>query len=128
MGSNIIFVDREDIRTIEEEEKSNFIKNTLTSIGLPEEDIKNCFPVEGKVLSVQNKISLRKLCENFQISIFDDLDGGIKIYVTEAKEKTLVAEWKKCWFALRIDPSEIDRSKRTFAELHFKWWTVFEEE
>jgi|SRR3990167_2252806 len=128
MGSKVILIDREDIRKIEGEEKYNFIITILLSLGLPEERIEACYPADGEELSVQNKMCLRKLCQEFQITIVDDLDGGVKIYVTSEKEKTLIAEWKKCWYALRVDLEELDRSKRIFAELHANWWSLFEDE
>lgn len=128
MGSKTILVDREDTRIVEGEEKYNFIITILLNLGLPEEEIEACYPADDEELSVQNKIKLRKLCDSFQISVIDDMDGGLKIYVTSENEKTLVAEWKKCWFMMKINNEELDRSKKIFAELHTSWWSVFEEE
>jgi hypothetical protein len=127
MGSEIFLADREDFRKIEIQEQQNFILSILFSLGLPKEELDNCL-VKDKILSVEDKIKLIKLCENFQISIIDDTDGGIKIYVRSDNTEVLVAEWYKSNFILRIDHSMINRNKKLFVEIHTKWWSMFEEE
>lgn len=117
-----ILADREDIKEVVEEEQFNFTANVLSELGIPlEEDV---FPEEGyKAFTVEHKIKLRKLLQKFDTTIVDDRDGGITIYV----DKTLVAEWKKCRFNLRKDPSAVDPSKRLYAEIMIDYWTIFEE-
>lgn len=115
-----IFVDREDIRTIEAEEQLNFVSDVLENMGLPTDD---CFINEGsREFTLSNKINLRALLNKFQVLILDDRDGGIKIFV----DNELIAEWKKSTFELRQDLTAINPSKKLFAVLHIEYWSVFE--
>lgn len=121
-----IFVDREDIRTVEAEEQFNFVRTVLETMGLPTED---CFPEEDTELNqqditLQHKINLRQLLKKFQVLILDDRDGGIKIFVDEE----LVAEWKKSRFELRQDLTAVDPRKKLYAVLHIEYWTMFEDQ
>lgn len=133
MGEGVIICDREDIRTVEAEEQLSFVFSVLESIGIPEEELLACTP-EDDGLTVEKKILLRDLCKHFKITLLDDMDRGLKIYVEiaiEDSEKTqqmLVAEWKKPWFVLKIDSSSIDRTKRYYAELHTNWWIMQEDQ
>ncbi len=129
MGSKTVLVNREDIRSVEAEEQFSFVISTLLDLGIPEELLEPCIPKENEEFTVDQKIKLRKVCKDFRVSIVDDLDGGVMIYVSQEQEApTLVAEWKKCKFVLRTDPAALERANRTYAEVHAEWWTIFEEE
>lgn len=123
LSSDIILVDREDVQKITSEEQFNFIINILANIGLPEEQLEIFLNQE---FSVEQKIKFRKLCETFDISVIDDLEGGVKIYVISNHERTMIAEWYKPKYVLRINSEELDRSKKFFVELHTSWWSVFD--
>ena len=115
---------RDNYREVEEEWKFEFIYHVLSSIGIPEEILGKCFPDGGiEELTVEHKIELRKYMKQFDVTIVDDRDGGIKIFV----EQELVAEWKKCKFVLREDPKEVDPSKRLYTEIQADVWTIFDE-
>ena len=73
--------------------------------------------------TVEHKIELRKHMDQFSVTIVDDRDGGIKIFV----ERDKVAEWKKCTFILREDPSEVNPSKRLYMEISGDIWTIFDD-
>lgn len=126
MGSKTILSDREDIKNIEAEEQINFVFSVLQASGVSEDKLEACLTEE--TLSVKNKIIFRKLCEKEQISIVDNLDGSLKIYMKAEHQDVLVAEWFQPSYTLRIDNSVIDRSKRMFVEILFRWWTVFEDD
>lgn len=126
MGSKTILSDREDIKNIEAEEQINFVFSVLQASGVSEDKLEACLTEE--ILSVKNKIIFRKLCEKEQISIVDNLDGSLKIYMKAEHQDVLVAEWFQPSYTIRIDNSVIDRSKRMFVEILFRWWTVFEDD
>lgn len=126
MGSKTILSDREDIKNIEAEEQINFVFSVLQTSGVSEDKLEGCLTEEN--LSVKNKIIFRKLCEKEQISVVDNLDGSLKIYMKAEHQDVLVAEWFQPSYTLRIDNSVIDRSKRMFVEILFRWWTVFEDD
>lgn len=116
-----ILANREDIKKVKAEEQYNFTVHVLQAIPLPIEDI---LPDTLDEFTVDQKIQLRKLCDTFGVSIVDDRDGGVMIYV----DQTLIAEWKKCLVTLRIDHSEVNPSKKMYAEVHTEWWTIFDGE
>lgn len=115
----IVFVDRDDYKKVEEEEQNKFIFYVLESMGVPTDE----WP-EGFEFSVQDRINMRAVLNKYGVSIIDDRDGGIKIYV----DKEVVAEWKKCTYNLREDKSELEHSKRLFYEMHIDCWSLFDED
>lgn len=114
-----ILCNRQDIRQTKTEEQYNFIVYVLQNVGLPLEDV---LPEEYKDFSVEHKIKLRELLFKFDITLVNDRDDGVMIYV----DKTLIAKWKKPHVILRTDLSEIDPAKRMYAEIQTEWWSVFE--
>lgn len=111
-----IFVDREDVKTVEEEERNGFIKDTLKQIGL---DIDDIWP--EILLSLEEKIKLRDYLNKFDILILDTKDT-FEIYVG----KELVAKWYRPLFALKTDLSEINPSKKIFVEMTIMHESIFE--
>lgn len=115
---------RDNYRDVEKEWQYEFIYYVLESIGIPEEILQGCFPEEGmQAFTVFHKIELRKHMNKFAVSIVDDKDGGINIFV----ERDKVAEWKKCKFTLREDPAEVDPAKRLYIEIKADIWTIFDQ-
>lgn len=119
----LVLSNREDIRKIEEEERIIFIRSILQSMDIP---LDNCFPEEDvdEEWTVEHKINLRKILSEFKIDLVDDFGGGIKIFV----DKDLIAEWFKPYFVLKTDLSEPNPKNRLFAEIHFRSWSLFEEQ
>lgn len=111
-----IFVDREDVKTVEEEERNSFIKTVLEQIGL---DISDIWP--NILLSLDEKIKLREYLNKFDVLILD-VKETLEIYVG----KELVAKWYRPLFALKTDLSEINPSKKIFVEMTIIYESIFE--
>ncbi|MAE87668.1 MAG: hypothetical protein CMB80_33350 [Flammeovirgaceae bacterium] len=115
---------RDNYRKVEEEWQYEFIYHVLSTIGIPEEILEGCFPEEGiDSFTVHHKIELRHYMKKFDVTIVDDRDGGIKIFV----EQDIIAEWKKCKFVLKEDPKTVDPSQRLYMEIKADVWTIFDE-
>lgn len=123
-----IYVDREDVRRVEGEEQRAFVRDIIERLELPNfEDIwpeeeEDSEPDEQR--DVQSKIKLRELLGHFGVDIVGDGDRGLKIYF----DKQVIAEWKKPFVVLRKDMSEVIPSKRLYAELQIKYWSVFHDQ
>ncbi len=120
-----IYVDREDVRRVEGEERSAFIREVIEHLDLPELD--EIWPIEeteGGGISVENKVKLRALLGHFGVDIVDDGDRGVKIYF----DRKAIAEWKKPFVVLRTDMSDPVPSRRLFAEMQIKYWSVFHDQ
>ena len=113
-----IYIDREDSRRIEEEERDSFIKGILGEIGIPLDDV---WPSE-RLGDVDQKIEFQKRMEEFELDILDDGDHGVKIYVGE----DLIAEWFKPQFVMHTDRKARRPSKRLFYEMQIRFWSMFE--
>lgn len=122
MGSKSILLpdnDRIQADNVITEEQLGFILSVLLASGIPEQKIESCL-TNGELSTVQNKIAFRKFCEKEQISIVDDTQGGLKIYVKTGDQEILMGEWFKPFLISRI------RSRKLFTEIHLNWW-MFEE-
>lgn len=104
-------------REIEEEEKSRFVRSILEAIDVPLD-----FWGPEDVLSVEGKMRLRSVLNSLDIEIIDDRDGGLIVYADKEK----IAEWFKCEYVLRQDPSAINPRKRVFLEMQVNFWSIFE--
>jgi hypothetical protein len=113
-----IFIDREDCKIIEEEERNIFIKGVLEEIGVPLEEV---WP--EIILSLENKIKLRNLLSKLDIEVIEE-DRGYKIYC----DNSLLAEWCKPRFILRKDPAARVPSKKLYYEMVIKTWSVYEDQ
>lgn len=124
--------DRDNYREVEKEWQWEFVFYVLNHMGIPDEELMECLPEDGDYLkiSTNHKISLRKYMDKRDVTIVDDRDGGLKIYVFigELEEHILVAEWKKCKFIYKEDLRQIDPNKRVYVEVHADVWTSFGEE
>lgn len=118
---NSIYIDREDVKSTEEQEKFSWIINTISNIGIAEElEI----PENVEDLSVEFRKNMRGLLQKFDIKIIDEHDGNVKIYV----EDNLIGEWHKPQYILRTDLSAIEPSKKLFVEMVLDHWSVFDGE
>jgi hypothetical protein len=113
-----IYIDREDLALAEAEERDLFIKEVLTKIGIPLEEI---WP-EEHLETVEDKIEFRKLMDHYDVDILDDGDRGVKIYVDD----DVIAEWKKPRYILRIDYQARRPVNRVFYEMIISFWSMFE--
>ena len=118
MKSYSIYIDREDVKVVEDEEKNMFVKNILDEIGI---DYQKVWPT--KTLNVKQKVKLRKLFEDFDIDI---LEHGKELLVYVGDD--LIAEWKTPKYILRTDPKARRANKRMYYEMIVTYWTLFDDE
>lgn len=113
-----IFVDRDNYKEVEEEEKNRFLKGVLQDIGIPVEDV---WP--GLSLSVEEKIELRKMLGKYDITILGQ-GGNVEIYVKDE----LVASWSRPRYRLLVDDKELDPAKKLFLEMTINCSSIFDED
>lgn len=114
-----VYLDREDARQIEEEERNLFVRGILEEVGVPLDGI---WPDIS--LTVEQKIKLRGLLEKLDIEIIDDGDRGYQIYY----QNTKLAEWFKPRFILREDKRARTLSKRLYYEMVIKTWSQYDQQ
>ena len=108
----------ENVKQVEEEEKSRFLRSLLEQIGVPIQD----FWTTDNTLSTDQRIKLRSILATYNIQVIDNLDGHMQVYV----EQELVGEWFKSIYKLKRDLQQLDRKKQLYTELSIKYWTIFE--
>jgi hypothetical protein len=118
MKTYSIYIDKEDVNRVEEEERSGFVKSILLSFGVPLDGI-----WDDDYLTVENKIKLRDLLEKLELRVIYE-GGEARIY----HQKDLVAEWFRPRFIMREDPSAIDKTKRYYYEMVISTNSMFEGE
>lgn len=125
---------RSNFREVEHEWQWEFVYYVLSNLGIPEEALDSCFPESVEELGPEHKECIRSVLHKFDVTIVDDKDGGIKIYVAEPAQEdkppnyVLVGEWKKCNFVYKEDLNEVDPNLRIYVEVHADVWTIFDEE
>ena len=113
-----IYIDREDAKTLEDDERNIFLRSILEQVGVPLEDV---WPDIS--LTVEQKVKLRDLLSKLEIQIIDDGDRGYTIYHQDSK----LGEWFKPRFILRQDQGARTLSKQLYYEMVIKTWSIFEE-
>lgn len=113
-----VYLDREDAKTIEEEERNLFLRGVLEQIGVPLDDV---WP--DILLTVEQKRALRALLDKLEIEIINS-DRTYEIY----HQDTLLAKWYKPKFILREDKKPRNRNKRLFFEMVIRTESVFDTE
>lgn len=119
MKGTILLNYNENIKQVEEEEKTRFLKGLLEQMGVPISEIWDT----DAPLTIDQKIKLRSILLTYNIQIIDDLDGFLQVYV----EGERVAEWHKCNFKLKRDISQIDPKKQLYLKMEVNCWSLFEE-
>ncbi|KKN70821.1 hypothetical protein LCGC14_0427130 [marine sediment metagenome] len=123
--------DRGNFRQVEEEWQYEFTVYVLINLGIPEDILEGCFPENMADFTVEHKMELKRHLKKNFITIVDDRDGGLKFYLEvqedDKREFVLVADWKKCRFNYRADPTEVDPKKQMYVEVIADVWTIFEE-
>lgn len=120
MQGTILLNHNENVKQVEEEEKSRFLRNLLEQMGVPVQD----FWTTDTVLSIDQRIKLRSILATYSIQVIDDLDGHMQVYV----EKELVGEWFKSTYKLKRDLRQLDPKKQLYMEMIINCWTIFEEQ
>lgn len=119
MQGTILLSYNDNVHSVEEEEKTRFLRSILEQMGLPIQE----FWADDSLLNIEQKIKLRNLMAMYSIQVIDDRDGHLAIFV----EGELVGEWNKCTYKLKRDPSQIDRRKQLYLEMEVNCWSLFEE-
>ena len=117
-----IYIDREDFKKVEEQEKFTWTIKIISSIGITTEELE--IPENVEDLTVEFRKNMRGLLQKYDIKIVDEHDGNLKIYV----EDNLIGEWHKPQYILRTDLSAIEPSKRLYTEMILDHWSVFDGE
>lgn len=114
-----LYIDREDARKVEEEERNLFLRGVLEQMGVSLDEV---WP--EIILTAEQKRKLRDILSQLELEIVDDGDRGFKIYSRD----DLVAEWFKPRFILREDRSAKTVSKRLYYEMIIKTESLYEGE
>jgi hypothetical protein len=112
-----IYLDREDAKTVEEEERNSFLRDILEKIGIPVEEF---WP--DIYLTIEQKISLRDLLLKLEIEIIDNGDRGSIIY----HKGILFAEWFKPKFITKQNKQTRNLSKQLYYEMIIETWSIFD--
>lgn len=119
MKGTILLNYSENLKQVEEEEKSRFLRGLLEQMGVPITEVWT----DDAPLTVDQKIKMRSILTTYNIQIIDDLDGFLQVYVEGEK----VAEWQKCTYKLKKDITQIDPRKRLYLEMEINCWSLFDE-
>ena len=117
MRYTILLDKNEKTQEVETQEQARFVRTLLDSLEVPIE----WNPDES--FTIENKIQFKKSLNVYNISIVDDADGGLKVYVNNE----IIGEWRKCKYKLREDLSQLDPNKKLYLEMDVNFWSIFEE-
>lgn len=120
MKGTILLNHDENVKQVEDEEKTRFLRSMLEQMGLPIQD----FWTSDTSLNVDQRMKLRNILGTYGILVVDDLDGGMQVYVEGEK----VAEWHKCTYKLKRDLRQLDPRKQFYMEMEIDCWSLFEEQ
>jgi len=120
MQGTILLNYDENVKQVEEEEKSRFLKNLLEQMGVEVDS----FWTTETALSIDQRIKLRSILATYMIQVIDDLDGHMQIYVQDE----LCGEWFKSTYKLKRDLRQLDPKKQLYMEMTINCWTIFEEQ
>jgi hypothetical protein len=113
--------DLKEINSIIEEEKYNFIKKIFNLSSFPVDEV---MPDNYQDFDVEKHQSLREILNKYNISILNYRFKEFEIYL----ESDLIAKFYHPQYTLRRDLLAKENSKKIFAEIAIKTWSVFDEE
>ncbi len=125
MKGTILLNYNENTHKVEEEEKASFLREILMQCFQGDPDMSaqiESIWEENGTLSVTQKIKLRNILTAYNITVIDDLDGHLRVYL----EDELMAEWFKCIYKLKKDLQVTDPNKRIYLEMLINCWSVFD--
>ncbi len=105
---DIILVDRNEVREVEQEEKAKWIRSVLEKMKLP---LKKFWPQQA---SMENLRKMRISLREYHVDLIGDANDGIQIYANNE----LVAEWVRPRYKLVEDPTQKDIQRRFYYEMH----------
>jgi len=114
-----IYIDREDCRAIEDEERDTFLRGILDQLGVPLDDV---WPDVS--LTVDQKVKLRTLLSKLELEIVQDGDRGYTIYHQDTK----LAEWFKPRVLLREDKKARSFGKKLYYEMVIETWSMYDQQ
>jgi hypothetical protein len=114
-----IYIDREDCRAIEDEERDIFLRGILEQLGVPLDDV---WPDVS--LTVEQKVKLRSLLAKLDLEIVYDGDRGYSIYHQDTK----LAEWFKPRVLLREDKKARSFGKKLYYEMVIETWSMYDQQ
>lgn len=109
-----------EISSIIEEEKYNFVRKIFELCSLPVDEF---MPESFLDFDVEKHQHLREVLLKYNITILDYRFKEFEIFL----ENELIAKFYLPRYALKQDILAKDKSKKIFAEIAFKTWSVFEE-
>jgi hypothetical protein len=112
--------DLKEINSIIEEEKYNFVRKIFELCSLPVDEF---MPENFEDFDVEKHQELRAKLETYNISILNYRFKEFEIYL----ENDLIAKFFHPQYSLRRDLLAKEKSKKIFAEVAIKNWSVFEE-
>ena len=126
MIGTILLNYNENVRQVEEEEKSRFLKGFLEQcfgdVPLMADQIANIWENDGPLSPLQ-KIKLRGILTTYGIQVIDEQDGSLVIYIENVKTAT----FKKPIYKLKQDLSKLNRKERVYIEMTIECDSMFEE-
>ncbi len=117
MQYTILLDSRANIREVEAEEQTKFVVSIIEALEIPFEWDSNT------PFSIFDKVKLRKVLSQYNISVLDDMSGCIKILL----EREQIAVWHKPSFMLKEDLSQIDSKKRLYIEMKCHFDSIYDE-
>ena len=114
-----IYIDREDCRAIEDEERDIFLRGILEQLGVPLDDV---WPDVS--LTVEQKVKLRSLLAKLDLEIVYDGDRGYSIYHQDTK----LAEWFKPRVLMREDKKARSFGKKLYYEMVIETWSMYDQQ
>lgn len=125
MKGTILLNYGDNTRTVEEEEKTRFLKSILEQCFENNQDImsklQSVWEGDNLLLLAPQKMELRQILNTYGIQVRDDFDGRLDIFL----ENELVASWRKPLYKLKRDLGQMERKKRVYIEMEVDCWSVF---
>jgi hypothetical protein len=116
MEYTILLDSQSNVRDVEVEEQTRFVISIIEALEVPFEWDSNV------AFTVFDKVRLRKVLGQYNVSVIDNMDGGVKIYL----EREQIAEWIKPSYILKEDPSQIDPKKKLYIEMKCVFNSIYE--
>lgn len=118
MEYKVLLDKSENIREVEAEEQTRFVISIVEALEVPFEWNSN------EPFTMFDKVRLRKVLGQYNVSVIDDMSGGVKVYL----EREKIAEFFKPTYILKEDPSQIDPKKRLFIEMKCAFTSIYNKE
>lgn len=115
-----IYLNREDSKKVEEEERDLFVRAVLAELELPELD--EIWP-EDHLSSIEDKVKLRNLLAKYNILILQR-GRATEIYV----EDDMIAIWREPKYRMLTDLKKANPAHKLFYEMTIDCESIFDEE